>query len=65
MNTRPECDTFLPLLSGNPKHASKASFYQEKYEARCKAIHDLMWNEECGCWFDLDISIEGYIKNYF
>ena len=30
-------------------------YYMDKFKARVQTISEVMWNEEQGCWFDVDL----------
>ncbi|TKR64639.1 hypothetical protein L596_025136 [Steinernema carpocapsae] len=36
-----------------------------EYEIMREAIHQVFWNEACGCWFDYDIKTNMHVNIYF
>lgn len=37
---------------------------REEFKSMKEAIHQVFWNEECGCWFDYDIISGHHVKLY-
>lgn len=43
---------------------SKAEQCRQQFRSMKEAIHQVFWNEECGCWFDYDIINSCHVNIY-